>query len=87
MKTLIVFHRLLKDGNPNFISELRYRSAIFNLRKFADMSSPEGKNLDSYIRIPNNNEPSPRYNADIYIWEFVETKAIANLLLYFLSFI
>src|SRR5688572_22173737 len=42
MKTLVVFHRLLRDSKPQFISEMRYRSAIFNLRRFADMSTPEG---------------------------------------------
>ena len=43
MKALCVFHRLLRDGNPNFMSEIKTRADIFQLRKFSDNSSPEGK--------------------------------------------
>jgi len=50
MKTLITFHRLLKDSRPQFIAEMRYRSAIFNLRRFADMSSPEAHHQSIFIR-------------------------------------
>jgi hypothetical protein len=49
-KTLITFHRLLRDSRPQFISEMRYRSAIFNLRRFADMSSPEAHHQSIFIR-------------------------------------
>ena len=43
MKTLEVFHRLLRDGNASFINDLKYKSSIFNLRSFKDVTSPEGK--------------------------------------------
>jgi hypothetical protein len=42
MKTLEVFHRLLRDGNSNFINDLKYKSSIFNLRGFKDITTPEG---------------------------------------------
>jgi len=50
MKTLITFHRLLKDSRQQFISEMRYRSAIFNLRRFADMTSPEAHHQSIFVR-------------------------------------
>ncbi|PRP86493.1 ANTH domain-containing protein [Planoprotostelium fungivorum] len=50
LKTLCVFHRILRDGNGAFISELRYKSSIFNIRKFSDNSSPEAHNQSIFIR-------------------------------------
>ncbi len=41
MKTLEVFHRLLRDGNAQFINDLKYKSSIFNLRSFEDKTSAE----------------------------------------------
>lgn len=50
MKTLAVFHRILKESKPHFISELRYRSSIFNMRRFDDMTSVEAHNQSLFIR-------------------------------------
>jgi len=50
MKTLIVFHRLMRDGSTQVINELRYKSSIFNLRRFADMSSPEAHHQSLFVR-------------------------------------
>jgi len=50
LKTLIVFHRLMRDGSTQVINELRYKSSIFNLRRFADMSSPEAHHQSLFVR-------------------------------------
>jgi len=49
MKALEVFHRLLRDGNSQFISDLKYKSAVFNLRSFKDVSSPEAHYQSVFI--------------------------------------
>lgn len=64
MKTLIVFHRLMRDGSNQVINELRYKSSIFNLRRFADMSSPEG-NLLNKIKIQKIPD---RSKTAIFVW-------------------
>ena len=45
MKTLEVFHRLLRDGHSQFIADLKYKSSMFNLRSFKDITTPEGNIL------------------------------------------
>jgi len=50
MKTLATFHRLLRDGSSQVLNELRYKSSVFNLRKFADMTSPEAHHQSLFIR-------------------------------------
>eukprot|EP01114_Cavostelium_apophysatum_P010613 TRINITY_DN2454_c0_g1_i6.p1 TRINITY_DN2454_c0_g1~~TRINITY_DN2454_c0_g1_i6.p1 ORF type:complete len:592 (-),score=198.09 TRINITY_DN2454_c0_g1_i6:78-1853(-) len=50
MKTLCVFHRLMRDGNLQVVNELRYKSNIFNLRRFADTTSPEAHHQSIFVR-------------------------------------
>ena len=51
MKTLCVFHRLLKEAHPRFIDELKNKYKMFNpLKKFVDMSSQEAQHQSLFIR-------------------------------------
>jgi len=50
MKTLEVFHRILRDGNGQFINDLKYKSTVFNLRNFKDVSSPEAHYQSVFIQ-------------------------------------
>jgi len=51
MKTLCVIHRLMRDANPKFMTELKYKSSFFQpLRNFADMSTPEAHHQSVFIR-------------------------------------
>jgi len=50
MKTLATFHRLIRECKSHFIAELRYRTVIFNLRRFADMTTPEAHHQSIFIR-------------------------------------
>jgi len=50
MKTLEVIHRLMREGNSHFISELRYKAGMLNLRKFADVTSPEASHQSMFVR-------------------------------------
>lgn len=50
MKTLEVVHRLMRDGNPSFINDLKYKATLFNLRQFTDISTPEAHYQSIFIR-------------------------------------
>eukprot|EP01117_Protostelium_nocturnum_P006905 TRINITY_DN2478_c0_g2_i1.p1 TRINITY_DN2478_c0_g2~~TRINITY_DN2478_c0_g2_i1.p1 ORF type:complete len:566 (-),score=233.05 TRINITY_DN2478_c0_g2_i1:197-1894(-) len=50
LKTLCVFHRLLRDGSDGFIEELKYKSSIFHMRQFNDYSSAIGQEQSTMIR-------------------------------------
>eukprot|EP00026_Physarum_polycephalum_P005539 Phypoly_transcript_05574.p1 GENE.Phypoly_transcript_05574~~Phypoly_transcript_05574.p1 ORF type:complete len:532 (+),score=100.90 Phypoly_transcript_05574:69-1664(+) len=50
LKTLEVYHRLFRDGNPRFLAELKWKGTIFPLSKFNDPTSAEAHTQSVFIR-------------------------------------
>jgi hypothetical protein len=42
LKTLMLTHRLLRDGNVRFMDELKFRPKVFDLDHFNDVATPDG---------------------------------------------
>lgn len=50
LKTLVVFHRLFRDGNPRFVGDLKWKGTIFPLSRFNDPTSGEAHVQSVFIR-------------------------------------
>lgn len=50
LKTLEVYHRLFREGNPRFVAELKWKGTIFPLNKFNDATSAESHTQSVFIR-------------------------------------
>lgn len=50
LKTLVVFHRLFRDGNPRFVGDLKWKGTIFPLSRFTDITSPEAQVQSVFVR-------------------------------------
>eukprot|EP00052_Salpingoeca_macrocollata_P017909 m.146601 g.146601 ORF g.146601 m.146601 type:complete len:317 (+) comp20541_c0_seq4:122-1072(+) len=49
-KTLIVFHRLLRDGHERFATYMMSRSQLFDLERFDDRKTPQGPSMSQFAR-------------------------------------
>lgn len=50
LKTLVVFHRLIRDGSKRFMEALTGATSVFNLAGFHDTSSPQAFEYNDFIR-------------------------------------
>lgn len=50
LKTLEVFHRLFRDGNPRFLADLKWKGSVFNMSRFNDPTNGEAHAQSVFIR-------------------------------------
>ncbi len=50
LKTLMLVHRLLKDGNIRFMNELKFRPKVFLLDRFQDTATLDGQHNSAFVR-------------------------------------
>jgi hypothetical protein len=50
LKTLMLTHRLLKDGNLRFMNELKFRPKVFQLDRFQDTATVDGQHNSAFVR-------------------------------------
>lgn len=50
LKTLMLTHRLLKDGNIRFMNELKFRPKVFQLDRFQDTATLDGQHNSAFVR-------------------------------------
>jgi hypothetical protein len=50
LKTLMLTHRLMRDGSQRFIDELKFRPKVFELDHFSDSQTPDGHHNSAFVR-------------------------------------